>query len=384
MHNNNLFYSDNKSILINRLYENLPKKPYCTNNFMGLHIREKKYAISHSHIQFNHPNFKKYIVIDADYPDAANAWRYDFAENIPVPNLIVTNPDNTHCHFYYELSAPVSFTEASSLKAQDFFNAVSNKLTEVLRGDTRYTGLIAKNPAHEKWIVEAPRKDPYTLHELVEHLELDPREYRNKNKVEAEDVLNNGRNDLLFNSVRLKAYVDIRAFRTKSYIEWQNHVESLIEAENNVLVTPLPYSEVKSISKSIAKYCWKKDAYCYQEFCDRQLQKAKKGGKAKADKYIELRKKAVKLFRCGNSKRAIGQLLEVSYRTVIRWLLKVSFKAAVMKLSDLKRSCDNAPNQILAAFVACLVITFINEYLINLNEDDVLTIEVTFNEKLLI
>ncbi len=104
----------------------------------------KKSAISHSHIQFNHPSFKRYIVIDADYAGAATAWRYEFAENIPVPNLIVTNPENSHCHFYYELSAPVSFTDSSSKKAQEFYNAVSKKLTEVLRGDTNYTGLIAK------------------------------------------------------------------------------------------------------------------------------------------------------------------------------------------------------------------------------------------------
>jgi hypothetical protein len=41
----------------------------------------------------------------------------------------------------------------------------------------------------------------------------------------------------------------------------------------------LPYSEVKATAKSIATYCWKKDAYCYQEFIDRQSRKGALGGK---------------------------------------------------------------------------------------------------------
>lgn len=383
----NIFATDNKSILISRLYENLPRKPYCTNDFFGLRIREKKSAISHSHIQFNHPSFKRYIVIDADYAGAATAWRYEFAENIPVPNLIVTNPENSHCHFYYELSAPVSFTDSSSKKAQEFYNAVSKKLTEVLRGDTNYTGLIAKNPAHEKWIVEAPRIETYSLHELVEHLELHPHEYRSipgqSSKQEQVQCIN-GRNDHLFHTVRVKAYVDVRDFRSKTYPQWEEHVRQLLVDHNLELNNPLPYSEIKATAKSIAKYCWKKDGYCYQEFCDRQISKAKKGGQAKADKYIELRKKAVALLRKGKNKRLIAQLLKVSYRSVLRWLYNVKLAAAIMHLRDLKNMCDNAQNQILAAFVASLAVLFLDEFIYDFTQDDILTINLTFNIKMLI
>ncbi|MFV4890584.1 replication initiation protein (plasmid) [Acinetobacter baumannii] len=80
----------------------------------------------HSHIQINHPNFKRYIVIDADYPGAATVFGgMILMTNIPVPNLIVANPENTHCHFYYELEAPVSFTESSSKRASS--NLISFK-----------------------------------------------------------------------------------------------------------------------------------------------------------------------------------------------------------------------------------------------------------------
>ena len=48
---------------------------------------------------------------------------------------------------------------------------------------------------------------------------------------------------------------------------------------NEAFLEPLPYSEVKATAKSIATYCWKKDAYCYQEFIDRQSRKGTLGGK---------------------------------------------------------------------------------------------------------
>ncbi len=44
------------------------------------------------------------------------------------------------------------------------------------------------------------------------------------------------------------------------------------------LTAPMQYNELKGIAKSISRYCWKKDAYCYQEFIDRQTRKGKLGG----------------------------------------------------------------------------------------------------------
>ncbi len=42
---------------------------------------------------------------------------------------------------------------------------------------------------------------------------------------------------------------------------------------------PLPYSEIKATAKSIAKFCWKRDGYHYNEFIYRQALKGSKGGK---------------------------------------------------------------------------------------------------------
>ena len=46
-----------------------------------------------------------------------------------------------------------------------------------------------------------------------------------------------------------------------------------------MFLEPLPYSEAKATAKSIAKYCWKRDGYHYNEFIYRQALKGSKGGK---------------------------------------------------------------------------------------------------------
>ena len=97
------------------------------------------------------------------------------------------------------------------------------------------------------------------------------------------------------------------------------------ESVNHAFLEPLPYSEIKATAKSIAKYCWKNDAYCYQEFIDRQSRKGKLGnssfgGIARSNKYIELRAQAKELKKNGKSCREIATLLNVSKSTIANWL----------------------------------------------------------------
>ncbi len=74
------------------------------------------------------------------------------------------------------------------------------------------------------------------------------------------------------------------------------------------------------------------DAYCYQEFMERQSIKGKKGatvanekgacslgGKIRSEKYSEIRKEAHKLKGLGFSNTDISVSLNVSRRTIIRW-----------------------------------------------------------------
>ena len=128
-----------------------------------------------------------------------------------------------------------------------------------------------------------------------------------------------------FDTVREWAYKAIRAHRGGIYSNWLDEVIKHCISVNEAFLEPLPYSEVKATAKSIATYCWKKDAYCYQEFIDRQSCKGKlsnssNGGKARSAKYEVLRAKALELHLQGYTNTDISKFLSVSRRTIINWL----------------------------------------------------------------
>ncbi|MFC2997283.1 helix-turn-helix domain-containing protein, partial [Acinetobacter sichuanensis] len=85
-------------------------------------------------------------------------------------------------------------------------------------------------------------------------------------------------------------------------------------------------------AKSIATYCWKKDAYCYQEFIDRQSRKGKlgglksnssNGGVARSNLYNEKRALAFNLKEQGLKLGEIALTLDVTTRTIRNWLNKI-------------------------------------------------------------
>ena len=79
--------------------------------------------------------------------------------------------------------------------------------------------------------------------------------------------------------MRKWAYTAVRAHRGGIYSSWLEEVTKRCLSVNEAFLEALPYSEIKATAKSIATYCWKKDAYCYQEFIDRQARKGAVGGK---------------------------------------------------------------------------------------------------------
>ncbi len=85
----------------------------------------------------------------------------------------------------------------------------------------------------------------------------------------------------------------------------------------------MQYNEVKGIAKSIARWVWKRDPYCYQEFIDRQSRKGRKGGLkggiARSEKYQAKRNQALKLREQGYNNTQIANVLNISRRSIINW-----------------------------------------------------------------
>jgi hypothetical protein len=135
----------------------------------------------------------------------------------------------------------------------------------------------------------------------------------------------------MFDTVRKWAYKAIRAHRGGIYNTWLDEVIKHCLSVNEAFLEALPYSEIKATAKSIATYCWKKDAYCYQEFIDRQSRKGVFGGKksnsshggiARSRKYNEKRERALELRNKGFNNKEISLEIGVTTRTLRNWFLK--------------------------------------------------------------
>lgn len=337
-----------KSSFREQIVSILPTKPYCMvekGSFLTILDREK--AQDFPYIQFNTNYRKGFIILDLDYEDALVEIIYGRI-GLPLPNFVVANYDNGKAHAYFKLKYPVidasCLSERSkekyflkygkttpknddSIKIVEFYNRIKGQLVEVFDADKGYSGLISKNPLSSKWRTTHLVEEPYTLYDLAKILKIPPkREDISKKEVKfcREEAKTAGRNCFVFYTTCDFAYIEIRKYRGKTYSMWYEAVLRHSMNVNEGLEKPLGYNEVKSIAKSISRYCWKKDGYHYQEFIDRQTRRGrlggKKGGVIRSSQYEPLRKEAKKLKAEGMSIRKIAEVLKVSKTSVSKWL----------------------------------------------------------------
>lgn len=308
-------------LALEQFNSNLPIKPYCSDDLnLGLQIRPKATAILKRYIQPNHPYYTSSFIFDLDVPAAYVEYRYSMI-GIPEPNLIVENPSNGHAHFIYQLITPIFNTDASKPKPIQYGNAVYLALREALGADVNYSGLITKNALHGHWRTHALREQPYTLDQLSERLDLTTKQINKP--IKADEAVGLGRNCCVFHTVRKWAYVEIRKYRGKTFNQWLEAVISQCSSLNTQFTVPMQYNEVKGIAKSIARWVWKRDPYCYQEFIDRQSRKGRKGGLkggvARSAQYSDLRLQAKQLHEQRLTQVQIAQILNISTRTLRNW-----------------------------------------------------------------
>ncbi|MEW9150199.1 replication initiation protein [Acinetobacter indicus] len=90
---------------------------------------------------------------------------------VPIPNLIVENPDNGHAHYVYQLKTPIYQTNASNDKPIKYGNAVYLALRQKLSMQILTTvDLSLTNAVHKHWRTHVLREQPYTLDQLSETL----------------------------------------------------------------------------------------------------------------------------------------------------------------------------------------------------------------------
>ena len=238
----------------NRLFNNLPDKPYCSNNLKnGLVIRTKKTAFEkYIYIQLNKYYAIYYLTFDIDREGAGVEWYYEL--DLPAPTFVVINPENLHAHLVYELFTPVLLWENARQKPIEWLNVVRRAWTEALRADAGYNGLISKNPNHSHWkILDFNAR--YELVELSEAVEIKDHHYHTP-KGFRDGFSQEGRNNFLFEVGRHYSY------RKKDGCKNQTALQDVIfthiyNVNHTEFAEPLSMNEVRHIAKSIAKFTWK-------------------------------------------------------------------------------------------------------------------------------
>lgn len=249
----------------------VPDRPYCVD-FVGddLKIRVRAHALRKRHLQLNGPTSFAWLVHDIDRPDAALAHR---EANLPPPSFIAINPENGHAHSAMLLAVPVARHSASRVGPLQFYAGVERGIARRLGADRCYRGVIAKNPVHRDWRVEWRREQPYTLPELRDWLfdrDMVP-------DASPSEAFGAGRNCTVFEELRKIAYREVREFKAagQTIEAFQERLVRVALGINMQFPQALGLGEVRAISKSVAKWTWKR--FSIEKFAARQSFLGKRG-----------------------------------------------------------------------------------------------------------
>lgn len=298
-----------ESPLLHKLLRSIPERPYCSDDpRRGLHVYDKEIALNLSHIQFNGPTHRKWLIFDVDRPNAAIDW-YDASKAAPPPNFTIKNPRNGHAHLIYGLKVPIRTADDGSYAALRYAAHVYNGLRQLLAADVGYTGLIAKNPIHDAWYTVEWRSELYTLNELDDNIPDEA--YRRAKKVD--DCSGLGRNVMLFDDLRQWAYKTVREY-WNNRMAWEQAVFEEGLRVSRTFTNPLNDNEVKAIAKSVAKWTWKR--ITPTSFAKSQASRGRrKGARKRAIKLAE----AISYRQEGHSVSEIAKRLDVSRSTLYGW-----------------------------------------------------------------
>lgn len=160
-----------------------------------------------------------------------------------------------------------------------------------LKADVSYCGLISKNPLHPEWAVHHQAVRGYDLDELADPLtKLDMKPVL---KIELEIGL--GRNCEVFEQLRKAAYRKVIIIKSESlgFDHFQHWCRERAATFNSEFRTPLNFREVRSISRSVAKWVW--NEFTPEEFSKIQSRRGKRSAKKRWAGHTSIAKECEKL-----------------------------------------------------------------------------------------
>lgn len=243
------------------IYKRLPRQMLVTNNLsLGLHSEEKTLGVRNRYIQINHQNLTKMMVFDVDNPVSLYDWKY---LDIPVPNLIIINPKNQHCHMVYLLdySNFICRSENGRLKDILIYQAIYNELCTKLNADPRYVQKIMKNPFHNSWNTQVLHDDTYTFEDFAKYVDFKSIKSFEGSVARSEESFmreQEGRNCTVFERTRFYAYAVLKSFNfgfsSEDSQNFYNAVFNYAEDINQEFESPLGIREIRATVKSIVNW----------------------------------------------------------------------------------------------------------------------------------
>lgn len=268
----------------------LPLWPLASDDLhAGVYRRSRGEAMGRRYIETNPRALSNLLVVDIDHEDAA--LRTMWNRQAWWPNAVVENPANGHAHAVWALNEPITRTEYARRKPLAFAAAVTEGLRRSVDGDTGYSGLLTKNPAHDDWDALWCTNDRlYALDELAEHLTeggyMPPASWK---RTKRRNQVGLGRNCSIFETARTWAYREIRHhwFDPQGlHAAISAHVHEL----NTEFPEPLPASEARAIAASIHRWIttksrmWADGPAVYEAtFSTIQAARGRKGGEQRAN-----------------------------------------------------------------------------------------------------
>ena len=250
---------------LNEVYK--PQRPLCSNEKTGSYKRRARdKALDFAYIETNPLCIQSLIVADVDDGDF---WAYE-KHDLPAPSWRTSTlfPDSYHA--VWALRNPVVLTDAARRPPVNLLARVESGLRRALDADESYGGRITKNPVNRShrttWGIngETDRDHiaAYGLKELaaaLDYAHLLPKLWE-KRALQSSGV---GRNVTLFDLTRNWGYRAVRRYWSDSYEDWEEAVLAYATNKNLGVIasdwgTPLPTNEVRHLSRSIAKWIWRK------------------------------------------------------------------------------------------------------------------------------
>lgn len=247
----------------------LSRYPLATDNLdMGAWREHRERALRRQYVETSPRALVAAVVIDVDRPDAV-LRAFERPSDHPMPSWVVEG-NQGHGHVGWWLTAPVCRTDAARVDPLRYLARVTEGLRRSLDGDPAYTGLLTRNPLHDRAGVIWGTNKAYSLRELgTVHT---PRQLPRR----PERSSGLGRNVTMFDTARHQVYGLHDPAMPMD--DWHRMVVQHCHAVNSTfdaaLGGPLPFSEVQATASSISRWVRRNFTMSKREWHQAQAQKS--------------------------------------------------------------------------------------------------------------